>query len=277
MGLGGYLTWTGAAREIYKRNSNIRFLPFEMHGNFMKIIESPVFFNNKKFIQPGDNLEGVILPFQLNHPDTNYCKKDLPDRVIQRGDAHIIEQICEFYGAKTEEFQCELFITDEEMKFANKLKKDLGQYLTIEPHSKLSYTKNRRYSFEKWQKVVNILSSKGVKFVQVGIEDRKKLENVVDMRGKTSFREAAGIIKNSKLFVSSEGGLVHAANAVRTKSVVILTGYQSHKMVAYPQNINIDISSHGPCGLKVECDHCAKDVENHNEEDIVGIIEREIL
>ena len=58
----------------------------------------------------------MILPFQLNHPDTNYCKKDLPDRVIQRGDVHIIEQICEFYGVKTEEFQCELFITDEEMK-----------------------------------------------------------------------------------------------------------------------------------------------------------------
>ena len=106
MGLGGYLTWTGAAREISKKIPNARFLPFEMHGNFMKIIESPVFYNNVKFIQPGDGLKGQIIPFQLNNPATNYCKEDTPERAVQRGDIHIISQICEFYGIKPDDLRC---------------------------------------------------------------------------------------------------------------------------------------------------------------------------
>ena len=275
MGLGGYLTWTGAAREISKNNPDVKFLPFELHGKTIKIIGSPVFHNNPKFIQPNDDLKNQkcqIIPFQLNNPATNYCKQDTPDRAIQRGDLHIIEQICEFYGTTPVELKCELFLTEDELSFGKKLKKELGSFVTIEPHSKLEYTRNRRYSFNKWQNIVDILSKKGLNFVQVGIQDRPKLENVIDMRGKTSFREAAGIIKISDLFLSSEGGLVHAANAVDTKSVVILTGYQTYKMVAYPTNINVDISSHGPCGLKIDCPDCINDVDRHDENEIVNIV-----
>ena len=276
MGLGGYLTWTGAAREISKKIPNARFLPFEMNGNFMKIIESPVFYNNIKFIQPGDSLKGQIIPFHLNNPATNYCKKDTPEKSIQRGDIHIISQICEFYGIKPDDLKCEIFLTDDELTFANNLKKDIGSFITIEPHSKLDYTRNRRYSFDKWQKIVDVLSNQGVSLVQVGIQDRPMLKNVIDMRGKTTFREAAGIIKLSDLFLSSEGGLVHASNAVDTKSVVVLTGYQSHKMVAYPTNINVDISSHGPCGLKIDCELCIDDVDKHDENEIVNIVINEL-
>ena len=65
---------------------------------------------------------------------------------------------------------------------------------------------------------------------------------------------------------------MHAANAVDTKSVVILTGYQTYKMVAYPTNINVDISSHGPCGLKIDCPDCINDVDRHDENEIVNIV-----
>ena len=79
------------------------------------------------------------------------------------------------------------------------------------------------------------------------------------------------------MFLSSEGGLVHAATAFNTKSVVIITGYQSEEMVAYPQNININISKHGPCGLKKECPECKKAAEEHDWREIVAFIEREIM
>ena len=41
MGLGGYLTWTPVAREISKRLNGIKILPYEAHGNIMKVIYSP--------------------------------------------------------------------------------------------------------------------------------------------------------------------------------------------------------------------------------------------
>ena len=142
----------------------------------------------------------------------------------------------------------------------------------------MDYTPNREYPFEKWQKIVDELSDK-IQFVQVGMPDSnlRLLNNVVDMRGKTSFRTAALLIGRSRLFLSSEGGLVHAATAVDTPSVVVITGYQDEKMVAYPQNINVNISNHGPCGLKVPCDECKADRDVHDHQEIVDIIKDKIL
>ena len=67
------------------------------------------------------------------------------------------------------------------------------------------------------------------------------------------------LIGKSRIFLSSEGGLTHASTTTDTPALVVLTGYQHEKMVAYPQNINVDISSHGPCGLKQECPECRQD------------------
>ena len=131
------------------------------------------------------------------------------------------------------------------------------------------------YPLEKWQLIVNELYNR-IKIVQVGNPGVPILNNVVNLTGGTSFREAIAVIERSKLFLATEGGLVHASTAVDTKSVVIITGYQSEKMVAYPQNINVNISSHGPCGLKNECQKCKKDAENHTWQEIVEVIEKEL-
>jgi hypothetical protein len=47
-------------------------------------------------------------------------------------------------------------------------------------------------------------------------------------------------------------------------------------MVAYPANINVDISSHGPCGLKIDCELCISDVDKHDENEIVNIVFNEL-
>ena len=100
------------------------------------------------------------------------------------------------------------------------------------------------------------------------------MNNVIDLTGRTSFSNTAAIIGKSSLFLSSEGGLVHAATAFNTTSVVVITGYQSEKMVAYPQNINVNISSHGPCGLKSECVECKLEADRHDPLEIVNIVKR---
>ena len=86
---------------------------------------------------------------------------------------------------------------------------------------------------------------------------------------QTSFREAACLIGKSNLLISSEGGLVHAATAVDTTSLVIITGYQHPRMVNYPQNININIANHGPCGLKINCKECQDDANKHDESELI--------
>ena len=286
MGLGGYLTWTAVAREIRKKyGNNIKLMPVEQHGSFFKFIDKDIniFKNNDDFCldyRKGALNNWQILPLVLNNPAANYCKKDTPQKAFHRYDKHIIEQICELYGIDNPELRCYLKPDISDWWFKEQIEELFGThvpppFITIEPNSKTNYTPNRAYPFEKWQKIVNSLKDK-IPFVQVGVKGSKILENVIDWTGKTSFYNTAAMIGYSSLFLSSEGGLVHAATSFNTKSLVIITGYQSEKMVAYPQNININISTHGPCGLKVECPQCTADAKSHNWENIVNIIEKEL-
>ena len=280
MGLGGYLTWTAAIREISnnKIEKDSKIVPCEMIGRTVtKIVESPVFHNNPYvYDKQRDQGKGVFM-LPLNLHETNYCKRDTPSKAYHRNDKHIIEQLCEFYGINNPLLKCELYFSKEEKEKANAICSSLSkEYITIEPHSKTSYTVNRKYPLKKWQRIVDKLS-KDIQVVQVGRKDLPLMNNVVDCRGKTTFREAALIIDKSKLFLSTEGGLVHAATAVDTKSLVIITGYQSTKMIAYPQNINLNISSHGPCGLKIVCEDCQRDTLNHNEQEIIDKAEQILL
>lgn len=289
MGLGGYLTWTAVAREIRKKyGENIKLLPVEQHGSFYKFVDKgfDVFENNEDFCTDyrlGAQGKWQILPLVLNNPETNYCKKDTPVKAFQRGDKHIIEQICEFYRIDNPELKCYLKPDESELWFKEKIEKwfgitkdkDVPDFITIEPNSKTNYTPNRVYPFEKWQNIVNALKDR-IPFVQVGMKGTKVLDNVIDWTGATTFKNTAAMIGYSRLFLSAEGGLGHAATAFNTKSLIVITGYQSEKMVAYPQNINVNISSHGPCGLKIECPNCKKDAKEHDWNEIVNLIEKEI-
>lgn len=271
MGLGGYLTWTALSREIHKKHG-IKSMPVEVHGSFIKLVKSEIFYNNPTIIQEPNGTEKAA-QIQLNNPLTNYCIKDTHEKAYHKFDSHIIETICKPYGIENPELKCEIYLDDEEKENVHKKLKTLPEeFITIEPFSKKNYTPNRIYPFEKWQKVVNIISKK-IPVVQIGVKGNI-LENAINFTGKTSFREATGIIENSNLFVSSEGGLVHAATSTNTKSLVVITGYQKNKMVAYPQNININISNHGPCGLKIPCKDCIKDADTHDFKEIVKEIEK---
>ena len=274
MGLGGYLTWTAVAREIVKRaESPIKVYPHE--GNLDFLLKSPIFFNNPNIHQE-ETKNSIVFPLQVNKPETNYCKSDTPYRAHHRYDKHIIEQICEYYNIQDPELKCDLYFTEEENNKINQITHNLSDdFIIIEPHSKLSYTPNRRYPFNKWQEVVDKIN-KDVQVVQVGIKNNAILNGVVNFTGNATFREAAKLIGNAKLFLSSEGGLVHASTAVDTKSIVIVTGYQSLKMIEYPMNVYINIANHGPCGLKIECKECLKDAEKHDYNEIIQQIEKEI-
>lgn len=264
MGLGGYLTWTAAAREIVSSAGipNLKVFPFEQHGSLIRPIKSPIFKNNPNFCQNISEGGDMYFPLQLNHPQTNYCKDDTPQKAVHRYDKHIIHQICEFYGIRNARLKCDIFLdSDEENHIQSIIVKNKvpSRFLVIDPSCNKEYTKNKFDEFAKWQSVVNDLKG-DITFVQVGLAGSRLLEGAIDITGQTSFRHAAGIIKRSLGFVGSEGGLVHAATSFNKRSVVIITGFIHPDLVAYPLNKNIWINgdNHGPCGMKAECKKCTK-------------------
>ncbi len=274
MGLGGYLMWTPMIREIRARTDAVCF-PYEQLANGMiKPIRDQIFDNNPGVVwshDPKKYVKWVML--QLNNPATNYCIQDLPERAVHRYDMHVAQQICEFYGIKDADIKPEIWLTAEEIRHAEELiyffQLTDGNFVTIEPNSKMEYSKNRLYPTEKWQRVVDELA-KVTTVVQVG-SGTIGLENVVDLRGRNTFRTAAAVIKRSKLFLSSEGGLMHAARAVNTPSIIVLSGYTHPVMTCYPENNNIWVGrDHGPCGMKEPCQKCIEGFNKHDEGEIIS-------
>ena len=171
MGLGGYLCWTAAAREIRKKiGNNVKLMPVEQHGSFFKFLaehkDIEVFKDNDDIClsyMNGSLNSSYILPLVLNNPNANYCKKDTPEKAYHRYDKHIIEQYCEVYGIDSPDLRCYLkphsakgwFKEKIEEWFGTPSNEDPPPFITIEPHSNLDYTVNRAYPFEKWQNIVN--------------------------------------------------------------------------------------------------------------------------
>ena len=274
MGLGGYLCWTAAAREICERVQGSKVLPVEMHGQLMRPIVSEIFFNNPRIAQNlSESNNQYCIPMILNNHSANYCKHDEPTHAVHRYDKHIIEQICEVYGIEDPKLKCELYLTEDEIQIANLVSEAFSnkKYVVIEPQSNDEYSINKVYPIEKWQKIADDLNSMGLNVVQVGRgTSTKKLKGISDLTGQTTFRSASAIIASADLFVSSEGGLMHAANAVETKSVIVYSGFISPVMTGYTENTNIWVGKdHGPCGMKTKCEKCYNSMKSHDCSEIV--------
>ncbi len=272
MGLGGYLTWTAAFHEINKFTGK-RCVPGERYGPHFLPKSSQIFYNNPTIVSLNFAHTDEQILVAMNDPSTNYCKSDTPSKAVHRIDKHIILQILERYGlsqVSLNDVRCRLYLDSAEVNEVDRLTAEITDpFITIEPSSNTEYTVNREYPFDKWQHVVDALCNK-ITIVQVGSLASQKLENVVDMRGRTTFRTAAGLIGRSRMLLSTEGGLTHAATVFDVPSLVLITGYQHPDMVAYPNNTNLWVhGDHGPCGLKQRCADCWRHVSNHDPDEIV--------
>lgn len=186
-------------------------------------------------------------------------------RITQNTENSIYEQIADHIGLKEKLFP-ELYIEPSEIP--NIESKD---YIAFCPCGKRGFSANRKeWGLENFQKVIDNLSLE-IDFVQVGLESDPLLKNVVDMR-KLSIRETAGLIKNARLFLGLEGGLMHVAKAVDTPAVIIYGGAVDPKFSGYEENENIYI--------KLDCSPCftsEKPLENCPHKKCMKLISPEIV
>jgi ADP-heptose:LPS heptosyltransferase len=82
------------------------------------------------------------------------------------------------------------------------------------------------------------------------------LKGALDLRGKTSLREAAAILSNSQLFVGLVGFLMHLARAVNCRSVVVYGGRETPDKTGYIANKNlVGVTPCSPCWEENKCDY----------------------
>jgi ADP-heptose:LPS heptosyltransferase/ubiquinone/menaquinone biosynthesis C-methylase UbiE len=95
------------------------------------------------------------------------------------------------------------------------------------------------YPTKNWIDVVIGLKKRGFKVIQLGNTYEDTIEGASNLCGMTSIFETAALIKKAQFHVDSEGGLVHVARAVGTRSVVVF-GPTPIKCFAYDSNVNIE-------------------------------------
>jgi ADP-heptose:LPS heptosyltransferase len=97
------------------------------------------------------------------------------------------------------------------------------------------------------KEAVRLIRAASLAVIQLGTKDDEPIEGIdIDLRGSTSLREAAVILKRAVCHVGIEGGLVHLARAAGIRSVVAF-GPTSAAFLGYPQNINLVASDCNNC------------------------------
>jgi ADP-heptose:LPS heptosyltransferase len=145
----------------------------------------------------------------------------------------------------------DLYLTQAEKSAARSV---LGEKsaICIMSSGKTTFNNNREWGEANFQKVVDYFK-KDFLIVQIGSLTEALLDGVRDYRGKT-LRETAAIIHESLLFIGQEGGLMHLANGVKKRSVIIYGGYLHPSITGYGENINLHVN--------MECSPCYTERKN---------------
>lgn len=256
MGLGGNIMWSPVVRELSKKHNKKVYL---VRGTNCIWSNNPYITNNSNNSYQLDTQNPKFL-----YTDKTTNEKE--DWKINEISTHIINWLLTKFDLPTMAVpKGELFITDAERdKTKDFIKRLSTPYITIEPHANIEWSPNKKsISLVKYQNIVNKLK-KDIEVVQVSKNGMELLTGVKYIKD-TSFRDVWSIIEGSSLFLSSEGGLVHAATALGVKSVVILQPSIPPIFVSYLQNININISRHPTCSMRRYCKQCDKDREDFDE------------
>ena len=109
------------------------------------------------------------------------------------------------------------------------------------------YSSTKNISMKQWREIVSLIRKEGVDVIQLGVAEEEKIEGVTHyLNGQTSLEETGLLIKHASCHIDTEGGLVHLANAVHTRCVVLF-GPTPVEFFGYSQNINLEPSGCKAC------------------------------
>lgn len=144
----------------------------------------------------------------------------------------------------------DLFFTADEVSFAAALDLDV----VVEPWLKSSASPNKAWGRERWERLVRLLRSAGREPVQLGPKGTPVLAGARLVETK-NFRYACAALSKARAAILPEGGLHHAAAALRIPAVVIYGGYISPRQTGYDGQVSFFVGEE-PCGMRVKCRHC---------------------
>lgn len=146
------------------------------------------------------------------------------------------------------------------------------KFVLIEPNIKGSYGGNKDWGFDRWQRVVQLLGD--IQVIQPAADARVKTLEGVKVMHTSSFRDACALLDRCAVFAGTDGGLHHAAAALKKRAVVIWGGLVGPGILGYSDHRNICKTTMF-CGSHIACDHCRDAMNAITPEEVADAIRSE--
>jgi ADP-heptose:LPS heptosyltransferase len=144
------------------------------------------------------------------------------------------EIIAELFGVKLRDKRVQVFLSEKEEAAA---RQQLAPYrIPVVIHISSRASKNQEWPLENWEALVREMP--GCTFIQLGVPTEASVAGAVDLRGKTTFRQALALLKHAAGFAGVVSAFSHATNAFGTPGVVLF-GASTPTVWGHANNINI--------------------------------------
>ena len=174
----------------------------------------------------------------INHPETFYSFDSSYFELIVRNEKNenVVEHNLKrleindfFYKATFTLLSSErIWAKSELSRFANPL-------IAISTRSK---DEIKNWPIEKWTKVINEIKKKYT-IIHLGDEKEPIFEHVIRYAGKCTMRNTAALLSQCKIFIGPDSLLMHLANGLDVKSVIIFGNARPVNCLGYSENLNL--------------------------------------
>jgi hypothetical protein len=202
-----------------------------------------------------------------------YYTRMVPPEYDVPSSSHIITEMCRTSGLTGRVALRTYFYLTSEEKARGRLVENQVVIQCTSAES-LNFSPLKQWYQERYQAVVDTLRSQ-VNFVQLGSAKDPLLEGALDLRGKTTIRESAAILANSRACLTYIGFLMHLARAVDCRAVIIFGGRERPDQAGYACNENLFTPLPcAPCWRRATSLHHLECMDKISTSDVVAAIER---
>ena len=270
-GIGDDLLLTSVFRELQRRGKSdfwVRTTRPELyrHNDDVPIVVPPLERFDLLVKRVGTS---VVYPWYTSyHPAF--------DRDDPTPEQHLISIMCQKAGVTgTITLRPYLHLTEEEMRRGALAPRQVA--IMSSGLDAKHAMRNKNWSLEKYQGVVSALRDR-YDFVQVGSPNDPPLEGALDLRGKTTLRETAAVLRGSLAFIGQVGFLMHLARAVDCRAVIVYGGRETPAQSGYRCNENLYSAVHcSPCWRLNTCPYdrmCLERIAVHH---VIDALERQVV
>jgi hypothetical protein len=247
--LGDNLLLTVLARELHRRG---------FKNVWIKCNHADLFLNNPfvKLVLPYQTLLSTtvlrVFGVKFAYPRYTSYQADKDQDVIP--EKHIVLKMADSLSIKGDiEIKPVFELTPDEVQGGRYAPKQI--VIASSGTGALVPMKNKEWLHERYQQIINRFSPEYT-FLQLGSTRDPAFDNVTDLRGKTSVRQSAAILKNAELLLSHVGFLMHLARAVDCRSVIVYGGREKPAQSGYNcfENIYSAVPC-APCWFHSKCDY----------------------